>query len=203
MQMSRQPSWRLVTDAPEELNFAMYVACSFDLLKDHPPFSRDQMWSAYRHESLNATEHEELAGQWLQWWGELVIERANRVDDGRQRMWRPPFPLNDRLQTLEVPLRTRCQEAIESFRGWWGHAAGGQQGVNYWAERVEFRPLINQVEQEIGRTVRPFGLTVEFVYTGLANIVEVHSTYAVMSVDRPNVSVYDRKWWLAKVRELA
>lgn len=203
MQKGTQPAWRLMTDAPIDLNFAIYVACSFDLITDTLPFSREQMWSAYCLEALDVEEHKTLVEQWNQWWNDLVLDRAKLAHDSHQGRWSRHFAPNGHFGDLEVPLRTRCEEVFQSFRDWWGHTAGGQQGVNYWIQLLGFHPIVNQVENEFGRTVRPFGLTVDFVYTGLANVVEVNSTYAIMSVHQPNLSVHNKEWWLAKVRELA
>lgn len=203
MQIGTQPSWRLDTDAPIDLNFAIYVACSFDLIKDNPPFSREQMWSAYSHEALDAEEHTTLVEQWNQWWDDLVLDRAKLAHDGHHGRWSTHFSPNGHFDDLELPLRTRCEEVFRSFRDWWGHTAGGQQGVNYWVQLLDFHSIVNHVENEIQRTVRPFGLTVDFVYTGLDSVVEVNSTYAIMSVHRPNLSLHNNDWWIAKVRQLA
>lgn len=51
-------------DAPADLNFAIYVACSFDIIPYTPPFSRDQLWSAYRCDDLDAEEQKVLFAQW-------------------------------------------------------------------------------------------------------------------------------------------
>ncbi|WP_067625127.1 hypothetical protein [Alicyclobacillus acidiphilus] len=197
-----QPSWRLNADAPMDLNFAVYVACSFDLIPDTPPFSREQMWSAYCHETRDVREQEALVGQWLQWWNDLVVDRARMASD-HEGGWSKHFAPNGRFDGLEEPLRTRCEEVFRSFSDWWGHTAGGQQGVNYWVSLLDFHSIVYLVENEIAAPVRPFELTVDFVYTGLANVVDVHPTYAMMSVHQPTLSVYNKEWWLAKVRELA
>jgi hypothetical protein len=200
MQKGTQPSWCLLTDAPIDLNFAIYVACSFDLIPDTPPYSREQLWSAYRHEALDAEEHKTLVGQWNHWWNDLVLDRAQLAYQGR---WSRHFAPNGHFDDLDTPLRTRCEEVFQSFKDWWGLTAGGQQGVNYWNQFVAIHQIVKRVETEIDRPVYPFKLTVDYVYTGLGKIVEIDSTYAIMSVHRPNVSVDNKDWWLAKVRELA
>ena len=85
--------------------------------------------------------------------------------------------------------------------------AGGQQGVNYWDLFWDiagsFQSKVKQVETEIGRPVQPFALAVDYLYTGLGGILEVNSNYAMMSVHNPKLTLCNREWWLAKVRELA
>jgi hypothetical protein len=56
---------------------------------------------------------------------------------------------------------------------------------------------------EIGRPVKSFALAVDYLYTGLGRILEINSNYAMMSVQRSNLTLLNREWWLAKVRELA
>lgn len=119
MQKGTQPSWRLVTDAPIDLNFAIYVACSFDLMPDTPPFSREQLWSAYRHEVVDAEEHRRLVGQWNQWWNDLVQDRTQFVQNGFRGRWSRHFASNGYFDELAIPLRTRCEEVFQSFEDWW------------------------------------------------------------------------------------
>ena len=56
---------------------------------------------------------------------------------------------------------------------------------------------------EIGRPVKPFALAVDYLYTGLGSILEINPNYAIMSVHHPGLTVRNREWWLAKVRDLA
>ena len=207
MQKGTQPSWRLMTDAPIDLNFAIYVACSYDLLPDTPPFRREQLWSAYHPKALGEEEHQLLAGQWQQWWNEMIADRSRFLQNGIRERWSHFFASEGYFDGMVTPLRERCEDALPSFREWWGKPAGGQQGVNYWDLIWDisggFRLKVKQVETEIGRTVQPFSLAVDYLYTGLGGILEIDSNYAMMSVQRPNLTLLNREWWLTKVRELA
>lgn len=200
MQKGTQPSWLLITDAPMDLNFAIYVACSLNIIPETTPFVREQIWSAQR---VNISEDEELitlSEQWVKWWQDIVQDRAVNELHGR---WSRHYAPDGQFVALEQPLRGRCEEVFHSFKEWWGLTAGGQQGVNFWDKAVGFRPIVKQVENEIGRTVQPFRLMVDYIYTGLGSIVGVTSSYAIMSIHRPDLSVGNNDWWLAKVRELA
>lgn len=200
MQKGTRPSWILMTDAPRDLNFAIYVVCTFDILPDTQPFIREQLWSAYRSDPLDAEEQKILIIQWKQWWNDIVHDRAMNNLQGR---WSIHYAHDGNFDALPEPLRRKCEAVFRSFNDWWGLTAGGQQGVNYWDKAMEFHPLVKRVETELERPVRPFRLSVDYVYTGLGSIVDVTSTYAIMSVHRPNTSVHNNDWWLAKVRELA
>ena len=207
MKTGNAPSWRLMTDAPIDLNFAMYVACSFDLLQDKPPFRREQLWSAYHPNALSEEDHQLLAGQWQQWWNEMVADRSQFLQNGLRERWSHFFASEGYFDGMGMPLRERCEDAFPSFIEWWGMPAGGQQGVNYWDLFGDiaggFRSMVKQVETEIGRPVQPFTLTVDYLYTGLGGILEVNPNYAIMSVPHLGLTVRNREWWLAKVRELA
>ena len=207
MQKGNQPSWRLMTDAPMDLNFAIYVACSFELLPDTSPFSREQLWSVYHHEALDEEEHQLLAGEWQQWWNEMVADRSRFLQSGIQERWSNSFASEGYFDEMVTPLRERCEDALPSFREWWGMPAGGQQGVNYWDLFWDiagsFRSKVKQVETEMGRPVQPFALAVDYLYTGLGGILEVNSNYAMMSVHLPKLTLLNREWWLEKVLELA
>ncbi|WAH37294.1 hypothetical protein [Alicyclobacillus dauci] len=200
MQKGTLPSWLLMTDAPRDLNFAIYVACSFDLLPDTLPFIKEHLWSAYPAHPLETSEHKTLIAQWKQWWDDIVDDRAQNELHGR---WIKYYSPDGHFSGLPQPLGQKCEAVFPSFRDWWGMTAGGQKGVNYWDKASEFQPIVKQVETELERAVQPFRLKVDYVYTGLGSIVDVSSTYAIMSVHRPNASIYNNDWWLAKVRELA
>ena len=207
MQKGNQPSWRLMTDAPMDLNYAIYVACSYDLLPDTPPFRREQLWSAYHPKALGEEEHQLLAGQWQQWWNEMIADRSLFLQSGIRVCWSNSFASEGYFDEMVTLLRERCEDALTSFREWWGMPAGGQQGVNYWELFGDisggFHVKVKQVETEIGRPVEPFALAVDYLYTGLGGILEINSNYAMMSVQRPKLTLLNREWWLAKVRELA
>lgn len=200
MRKGTQPSWLLITDAPKDLNFAMYVACSFSIIPEVTPFVREQVWSAYRNDISDEEEYKTLSAQWLQWWKDMVQDRAQNELHGRCSKH---YAYDGKFVGLTEPLRQRCEEVFLSFNDWWGLTAGGQQGVNFWDKAGGFRPIVTRVENELGRTVQPFQLMVDYVYTGLGSIVDVTRSYAIMSIHRPNLSVHNNDWWLAKVRELA
>ena len=170
-----KPSWILSTDAPRDLNFAMYVACSYDILPQTEPFLRAQLWSAYHPDSLHHEETTTLTAEWEQWWNSVVGDRAENHLQGR---WSRHFDPNGRFEDLPEPLRDKCRLAFPSFVDWWGHTAGGQQGVNYWDIADQFEFVVQQVEKEIGHSAFPFRLYVDYVYTGLGRIIEMESTIA-------------------------
>lgn len=131
----------------------------------------------------------------------MVRDRARNRLSGR---WSSYYAPNGHFEGLEEPLRSRSEEVFQSFQGWWGHTAGGQQGVNYWVERLlDIQSIVQQVETELNRSCKTLSLTVDYVYTGLGRISEVDLSYSIMSIHRPNVTVQNREWWSAKVRELA
>lgn len=199
MHTGPQPSWTVTTDAPKDLNFAMYFACSFNIIPEATPFVREQVWSAYRA-TLEEDEYQILSVQWKQWWKDIVQDKAEMQSPGR---WSKHYFDHGQLVVLPEPLRNRYEEVFSSFNEWWGLTAGGQQGVNYWDKNGKLLPIVKRVENELGGKVKPFRLIVDYVYTGLGSIVEVTPSYAIMSVHRPSLSVHNDDWWLAKIRELA
>lgn len=133
-------------------------------------------------------------------WQDIIQDRDQNELHGR---WSRYYAHDGRFVGLVEPLRQRCEEVFRSFNDWWGLTAGGQQGVNYWDNGPEVITRVKQVASELDRPIHPFRLKVDYVYTGLGNIVDVTPSYAIMSVHRPNVSVHNNDWWLTKIRELA
>lgn len=202
MQNANGHSFLLVTNAPEELNFAMYVACSFELFSGGLSFDKKFGWSAYRRSISDKEERTFLSNQWYDWWCNLVNERARMYEYESKGDQNAFYSHDGKFGFLESQFSLLCNEAWPSFKEWWGMAAGGQQGVNYWDKASEFHNVVKRVEADIRRDVKPGRLIVDYVYTGLNSILTVKPSYAIMSVHNPGETIYNDEWWVDKVREL-
>lgn len=191
---TQQSSFSIVTNAPVELNFAMYVAFSFDILPKDSIFSTEQGWTAHHRKISNKKEYDMLVSQWRHWWGELVKFKSS---NGLKPPYSKYYSSDGTFEVIDSPLRLRCIEAWPSFFEWWNMPAGGQQGTLYWDRIDEFSHLINKVK-ESGISTGP--LVVDYIYAGLEDILEITPRYVIMSIHKPQNTVYNDTWWLNKIK---
>lgn len=204
------PSWVVVTDAPEDLNFAMYVAAVYDILPNQPPYSHHALWPRRTRSEQSESESVQLRQQWHQWWTWMISEKASNVDANPRggELWSKTFTMvheahDDLFQRLGPLLAPRCQSVLDQFQSWWTLPAGGQFAINYWSSQVPIGSMVKQTADTLHRPIHPFRLTVHFVYLGLEEIIEAHSHYAVMSIHQPGKTVGNLPWWREKIRALA
>lgn len=144
-----------------------------------------------------------LKEQWKEWFQGLIQNRGEKV------ILRKDFDLTNNLfnppDFTEFPyreLRECCINAWEPFHEWWFMAGGGKNALSY-LERVDNQRIhqyINEFETKMNRTVKPFHLYIDLVYTGTKEIIEVYNEYIVMV---PYRAVYtDKEWWMNKLKQI-
>ena len=197
--------WSIVDDAPTDLNFAIFLASALGIFPSQSTFSDTGLWPQAHQPVEDEDKHSLLTRQWNQWWLAMIREKSGKPpgDPRRHEQWSALFSPTEQFHTLDDPLRAACVDFIHCFDQWWTLPAGGQFAVKYWTSRIPFDGIVQQVAQELGRPVRPFHLTVHFVYAGLNDILDLSETYAILGINTPSLTIHNTAWWLNKVRTIA
>ena len=128
--------------------------------------------------------------------GEKVILRQDF--DFTNNMFNPP----DFVEFPYKELSECCKNAWQPFNEWWFMTGGGKNALSY-LERVDDQRIyhyISEFETKVNRTVKPFHLYIDLVYTGTEDIIEVNNEYIVMV---PHRAVYtDKEWWINKLSQI-
>lgn len=204
MHRQDRPFWSIEDDAPTDLNFAIFLASTLDILPSQSIFSKTGLWPQVPQMATNEEEHGLLGRQWHQWWLALLQEKTDKLPQNGLSHAPPSTLFSPRdFHTLDDPLRTACVEFIDRFQQWWTLPAGGHFAIKYWIKLIPFDGIMQQVAQELGRPVAPFHLTAHFVYAGLSDILDLSETYVILSINKPSLTIYNTTWWLNKLRTIA
>ncbi|WDL97043.1 hypothetical protein [Alicyclobacillus sp. ALC3] len=187
MQRSKEPSWSAVIEGTEDLNFAIYVASTYDLLPKSKPFSESRRWTSTNPSvELTPAEKTVLAVQWLEWWTRLVEVRSIH-----QHNLAPSY-----FESLDNELAGVCSDTWHAFRNWWHMPAGGGTAMIFWESADKVGEYVRQFEQQVNRKAKAFRLKVDLVYTGLDDLIEVSDEYVIM----PLRSAHENRfWWTKKI----
>lgn len=190
MKRSNDPLWSVVTEGTEDLNFAIYVACTYDLLPKSKPFSESKRWTSITPSSeFTQAEKAVLSSQWLEWWKQLVGIRSlhkHNVD-----YYQPSY-----FDSMDNELGDVCRDTLPPFREWWHMPAGGNSAMIFWESADQVGLYVREFEQQENREARPFRLKVDLVYTGLDDLIEVSDEYVIMPLRSPRDN---RSWWTQKI----
>ncbi|MGD6857658.1 hypothetical protein ACQCVO_21700 [Bacillus infantis] len=192
MQLNGRPSWSVVTEGAEDLNFAIYVACTYDLFPNNMPFSSSKQWSSTTPTTLSANEKSILKSQWKKWWNHVVLTRSQNgggVDSYPQ----------DYLKSSGSELGQVCYDLWPPFFNWWHMPAGGNTAMIFWESADNVNKYVKEFEQDVGRTANPFRLKIDLVYTGLDDVLEVSDVYAIIPIGSPHIN---KSWWTKKIKSL-
>lgn len=189
MKRNNEPSWSVVTEATEELNFAIYVCCTYDLLPKNKPFSQSKQWTSTEPSiELAETERAALESQWNHWWDHLVSVRSQH---GRNfDFYSPSY-----FESLDKELGKLCRASWQAFRDWWHMSAGGNIAMIHWESADNVGQYVKEFEREVMRTVKPFHIRVDLVYAGVDDLVEVSDEYVIMPIRSPREN---KSWWSQK-----
>ncbi|UFT98408.1 hypothetical protein KO561_14540 [Radiobacillus kanasensis] len=193
MKINGEPTWSVTTQGVEQLNFAVYVACTYELIPDQKPFSSIHNWSSVNpSKSLTEKEMVVLTNYWLRWWELLVSERAKI--GSHAEFYKPDY-----FDSLAPELGEICKELWQAFRKWWEMPAGGSMAMSFWESLDPVGKYVAEFEKEIGRKAKPFRLNVDLVYAGFEDVYEVTDDYVIMPLRSPNKN---KTWWMKKIKSL-
>jgi len=197
MMKSGSESWQVTTDPNLELNFAVYLACAFGLCGEQPQ-SSIASWPQPMFEAPAA--HADMAAAWSAWWEDLCAERRLSVEQKQNRLGSSLCDPPEFRGVVHQGLRRSCQMAWPSFSAWWEMPAGGKFALEYWTSMNNLHAFIYKFEQRAVRTVKPFRLHIDVVYTGLTERLELGSGYVVAPV-WPALML-DEAWWQKKLQAI-
>lgn len=181
-------SWTVRITSDLELNFLIYVACSFGLFESG---TRDMdNWSTER---ILMDEHEiqNLKVQWNSCWNQSIIKK---LDTKTGVLGFPNF------KTIEYSeLRMVCSRVWKSFIIWWNMPAGGQCAMYYWEDKPDILKYVQEYENQVGRRIKTFHLNIDLIYTGFDKPIEVNDEYIIMPVRSEYLLKPD--WWVRRFKE--
>ncbi|WAH37442.1 hypothetical protein [Alicyclobacillus dauci] len=190
MKYRGEPSWSVVTEGTEDLNFAIYLACTYDLLPKSKPFSGSKRWTSTTPSiELAQAEKTVLSNGWVEWWSELVAARS--AQGHNFEFYAPSY-----FDSLAKELGDVCRNTWKPFREWWHMPAGGKTAMIHWESADNVGQYVRDFEQHINRKARPFRLKVDLVYAGLDDLIEVNDEYVIMPIRSPREN---QAWWTQKI----
>lgn len=195
MKIANQPSWQVITDSPESLNFAIYVGYACGLHSQEVMKHQELVWPELTHPITDRNKRLRIKRAWKKWWLQLLNERQEST---RPNLI-PPYTTGIHSSDL-VDI---CNKIWPEFRKWWRMPAGGQAAMIFspkWDRKNTLQTFIRQSEMVHHKCVRPFQLKIDFVYGGLLTSQDVTTHYVVM----PLLASYrfDPTWWEQKLLQL-
>ncbi|SEL10389.1 hypothetical protein [Paenibacillus sp. OK003] len=185
-------SWSVCISSDIELNFLIYVASTYDLLKED--INENNLWpSRQRVESDEL--HQKLEIQWKWFWDRSIQQKAHKNNHHVSFvLGLPDFELVEQHELREVLVHL-----WPSFRQWWYMPAGGQAAMNYWEGIPDLIRYVQEFEDEVGRKIKPFHLNVDLIYNGPNELIEVTEEYIIMPIKVEYLM--KRDWWMSRFTE--
>ena len=185
-------SWSVCISSDVELNFLIYVASTYGLLKED--INENNLWpSRQRVESDEL--HQKLEIQWKWFWDRSIQQKANKNNHHVSFvLGLPDFELVEQHELREVLVHL-----WPSFRQWWYMPAGGQAAMNYWEGIPDLIRYVQEFEDEVGRKIKPFHLYVDLIYNGPNKLIEVTEEYIIMPIKMEYLM--KRDWWISRFKE--
>lgn len=185
-------SWSVCISSDVELNFLIYVASTYGLLKED--INENNLWpSRQRVESDEL--HQKLEIQWKWFWDRSIQQKAHKNNHHVSFvLGQPDFELVEQHELREVLVHL-----WPSFRQWWYMPAGGQAAMNYWEGIPDLIRYVQEFEDEVGRKIKPFHLYVDLIYNGPNELIEVTEEYIIMPIKMEYLM--KRDWWISRFKE--
>ncbi|QLG42005.1 hypothetical protein HW560_30385 [Paenibacillus sp. E222] len=185
-------SWSVCISSDIELNFLIYVASTYGLLKEE--INENNLWpSRQRVESDQL--HQKLEIQWKWFWDRSIQQKAHKNNHHVSFvLGLPDFKLVEQHELREVLVHL-----WPSFRQWWYMPAGGQAAMNYWEGIPDLIRYVQEFEDEVGRKIKPFHLNVDLIYNGPNELIEVTEEYIIMPIKIEYLM--KRDWWMSRFTE--
>lgn len=186
-----EPSWQLVKDVGDDLNFALFVrdACGVPLTGGRFP-ARLAAPAEDAGRVLAPEQRRAAAGDWLVWWRRLIERRSSRLVRAA-----PPASAAD--QGLDPPafqamarwpgLQAACRAAFPAFLGWWSQpplwGAKARLIEALQASGPDDAGVVRGLEERRARGVRPFVFGVDLVETEGSTVQRYGRRYAVVAAN--------------------
>lgn len=185
-------SWSVCISSDFELNFMIYAASTYGLLKED--INENILWpSRQRVESDEL--HQKLEIQWKWFWDRSIQQKAHKNNHHVSFvLGLPDFELVEQHELREVLVHL-----WPSFRHWWYMPAGGQAAMNYWEGIPDLIRYVQEFEDEVGRKIKPFHLNVDLIYNGPNELIEVTEEYIIMPIKVEYLM--KRDWWMSRFTE--
>ena len=187
--MIRDPeSWTVRISSDLELNFLIYVASSFGLFESET--SNMSNWSTEKI-MMDKQDIQNLKDQWNSCWNKVILKKMNPKTD---ILSIPDF------KTIEnMELRMACNRVWKSYIDWWYMPAGGQCAMYYWEDKPNILKYVQEYEDQVGRRIKTFHLTIDLIYTGFDKPIEVNDEYIIMPIRSDYLLKPD--WWVKRFKE--
>ncbi|WP_413376498.1 hypothetical protein [Paenibacillus taichungensis] len=185
-------SWSVCISSDFELNFLIYAASTYGLLKED--INENNLWpSRQRVESDQL--HQKLEIQWKWFWDRSIQQKAHKNNNHVSSvLGRPDFELVEQHELREVLVHL-----WPSFRQWWYMPAGGQAAMNYWEGKPDLIRYVQEFEDEVDRKIKPFHLNMDLIYNGPSEPIEVNEEYIIMPIRTEYLMKKD--WWISRFKE--
>lgn len=197
--MESPSGWTIGLSGEYILNFPIYVGCVYGLFVDSGK-EHQRLWPTPKDPGLGEKDKLDLKEQWDQWWNQVVMLLAssyrNKTDRPVLGIGLAEYHFSDIDGEL---LRQCCMDSWPAFEHWWNSPAGGQVAMYYWENFPKVNRYVEEYEELAGRKVKPFVLSVNLVYTGIAAPLEPVEGYIIMPIDGPYLGSKD--WWLDRFKQ--
>lgn len=185
-------SWSVCISSDFELNFLIYVASTYGLLKED--INENILWPS--RQMVESDElHQKLEIQWKWFWDRSINQKAHKNNNHVSFvLGLPDFELVEQHELREVLVHL-----WPSFRQWWYMPAGGQAAMNYWEGIPDLIRYVQEFEDEVGRKIKPFHLNMDLIYNGPNEPIEVTEEYIIMPIKIEYLM--KRDWWISRFKE--
>ncbi|SDL80968.1 hypothetical protein SAMN05428961_1077 [Paenibacillus sp. OK060] len=185
-------SWSVCISSDFELNFLIYVASTYGLLKED--INENILWPS--RQMVESDElHQKLEIQWKWFWDRSINQKAHKNNNHVSFvLGLPDFELVEKHELREVLVHL-----WPSFRQWWYMPAGGQAAMNYWEGIPDLIRYVQEFEDEVGRKIKPFHLNMDLIYNGPNEPIEVTEEYIIMPIKIEYLM--KRDWWISRFKE--
>lgn len=185
-------SWSVCISSDVELNFLIYVASTYGLLKED--INENNLWPSRQRVGSDEL-HQKLEIQWKWFWDRSIQQKAHKNNHHVSFvLGLPDFELVEQHELREVLVHL-----WPSFRQWWYMPAGGQAAMNYWEGIPDLIRYVQEFEDEVGRKIKPFHLNVDLIYNGPNKLIEVTEEYIIMPIKIEYLM--KRDWWISRFKE--
>ena len=189
----------MLEDAPDDLNFAMFLAQHYGIIPNQAPFIASRSPRLFSVVPMPVADQDIVRDQWYAWWTHLMASHQSRMQWNLKLAFEEDPGQNcitaEHLAKLPEPLRTYSTTNWPIFDAWWHCEAGGKSGtIHSGSCTVEPFNTINVVEETCHATPPSVRWAIEYLYTGW-DFADPMPLYALVGVDTQS-SVLTLKAWL-------
>ncbi len=189
--------WSMREDAPDDLNFAMYLAQHYEIIPRQTPFIASVSPRLFSVRHMPESDQMLVREQWHAWWAQLMAIHQQNMRWNMQSSFQEDLDNEvtaETLTELPEPLRTYSVTNWPTFDAWWHCAAGGKSGTMHSGScTVEPFNTINGVEETCHETPPPVRWVIEYLYTGW-EFADPMPLYALVGVDTRSPLITLKAW---------